>query len=286
MTADAVAHLRDDQSARWRRGDRVPAEHYLAAHPHLSDEDRLVLVAGELALRWERGELPTAAEYADRFPAYADDLRVQFELRPLVDGPFAPTPSGPAALPSPADRPHVPGYDLHEEIGRGGWGVVYRATHRRLGRAVAVKVVAGGGDPGRAVRSLDEARMMAKLDHPHALRVYEVGPAAGGLFLAVELADGGSLADRLAAGPLPSPEAAELVAAVASAAAAAHARGIVHRDIKPSNVLLCGPSVEPELAALGTRHPALVPKLADFGLAKQLDAGPGVTATGHVLGTP
>ena len=81
---DRLARLRDEMCARWRDGDRVPAEHYLAAHPGLSDEDALVLVVGEVLLRWELGEAPTPEEYARRFPRLADELPAQFEIQQLL----------------------------------------------------------------------------------------------------------------------------------------------------------------------------------------------------------
>src|SRR5438105_1592984 len=149
---------------------------------------------------------------------------------------------GPDELPPPPSRPApvVAGYDLLDELGRGGMGVVYRARHHRIGRVVALKLLRAGAlaGPEERERFLREARAAARLQHPHIVQVYDVGEHAGGPFLALELVAGGSLARRLADGPLPPRAAADLVAALAGAVDYAHSQGVVHRDLKPANVLL------------------------------------------------
>jgi len=190
-------------------------------------------------------------------------------------------PSGPFALASepgfafPDDEPPVApaGYDLYEELGRGGMGVVYRARQRGLNRDVALKVLsqAAGANPAERERFRREAEAAARLRHPNVVPVYEVGEAAGRLFLALEYAPGGTLAARLGGDPQPARAAAELVETLARAMHAAHVQGVVHRDLKPANVLL---------AEDGT------PKVADFGLARLADVSAGPTRTSEVLGTP
>jgi serine/threonine-protein kinase len=153
-------------------------------------------------------------------------------------------------------------------------GVVYEATDRRLGRPAAVKLLPGrlcSDDQTRRDRFRTEAAAVARLDHPNVVRVYEAGEAAGVPYMALELAPGGSLADRLAAGPLAVADAVAVVRAAAAAVQHAHDRGVLHRDLKPANVLF---------AADGT------PKVADFGLARLGDADARLTDTGVVGGTP
>jgi formylglycine-generating enzyme required for sulfatase activity len=166
----------------------------------------------------------------------------------------------------------VPGFVLLGELGRGGMGVVYKATQTGLGRTVALKMLIAGpyADPALRARFLLEAESVAALEHPRIVRVFAFGESGGHPYLAMEFVSGGSLAERLKArGPLPPREAAELVATLAEAVAHAHSRGVVHRDIKPANVLL---TAENEL------------RLADFGLAKVGRSD--LSETGQVMGTP
>jgi serine/threonine-protein kinase len=152
-------------------------------------------------------------------------------------------------------------------------GVVWRARHRVLNviRAVKTLPAESDGDPERAMRFCVEGEAAARLDHPHIVRVHEFGQHDGRLYFTMEYLEGGTLAHRLKAEPLPPREAAALVRTLAGAAQHAHERGVVHRDLKPSNVLF---------AADGAA------KLADFGLAKMLGEGsPAQTQTHAVLGT-
>jgi WD40 repeat protein/tRNA A-37 threonylcarbamoyl transferase component Bud32 len=202
------------------------------------------------------------------------------DLRPGVPtGNFHPAHPG-AALPSPSGAfPRVPGYEIEAELGRGGMGVVYKARDRTLHRPVALKMILAGAHAGPEdlVRFLAEAEAVAQLQHPHVVQVYEVGRHEGLPYFSLEYVEGGTLADRLAAGPEQPGEAARLVEALARAVHAAHERGIIHRDLKPANVLL---QADGGGAGPGT------PKVTDFGLAKRLERGSGLTATGAILGTP
>ncbi|RMG07047.1 MAG: hypothetical protein D6731_24505 [Planctomycetota bacterium] len=189
----------------------------------------------------------------------------------------SPTLVAPGDSPSPAtERRGAPArlgpYLVEEELARGGMGVVYRARHRDLGRAVALKLLPLGAGAEQAERFAIEAQAAARLDHPNIVRVYDVGRAAGQSFLAMELVEGESLKERLARGPLDVREAADIALRLARAVAYAHSRAILHRDIKPANVLL---------DARGE------PRLSDFGLAKEVGAGSrGLTVTGQAVGTP
>jgi WD40 repeat protein/tRNA A-37 threonylcarbamoyl transferase component Bud32 len=163
------------------------------------------------------------------------------------------------------------GYEILEEVGRGGVSVVYRARQTRPARDVALKVLLAGShaDAERRARFLAEADAFARLRHPNIVPIHEVGEHDGLPFLALEYVEGGSLAGRLGGVPLPPREAAALVEQLAKAVHFAHRNGVIHRDLKPANILI---------AADGT------PKITDFGLAKQEQSG--LTATGVVLGTP
>ncbi len=164
----------------------------------------------------------------------------------------------------------VAGYRIDARLARGGMGVVYRATHLGLDRAVALKVIARelAGDASFRERFLRESRLAARLDHPAVVTVYDSREVDGELFVAMRLVEGGDLRGLIEReGPLPPARATALLAQVAEALDAAHAAGIVHRDVKPHNVL-----VEGERAYL-----------SDFGLAKAIDESAASTAS--VVGT-
>lgn len=166
-------------------------------------------------------------------------------------------------------------YELHEELARGGMGVVYRARHVRLNRVVALKLLAAGefASPVFRERFRTEAEAAAALDHPNIVPIYEVGEVGGQSYFTMRLAEGGTLAERLArrGRPLPNEEAARLVAQLARAVHYAHQRGVLHRDLKPGNVLLDGRDE---------------PLLTDFGVAKLLERESALTHTQSLLGTP
>ncbi len=166
-------------------------------------------------------------------------------------------------------------YRITGRLGQGGMGVVYAGDDLRLGRAVAIKVLAAGlaGDAELLRRFVLEARAAARLNHPNVVTVHDVGQRDGTYFLVMELVGGGSVQTRLRErGPLPWPEATRIAADVCRGLAAAHAAGLIHRDVKPANILL---------APDGTA------KLADFGLTKAPALVPlALTQAGARLGTP
>src|SRR6186713_2911387 len=129
-------------------------------------------------------------------------------------------------------RQSISHYRIEGEIGRGGMGVVYKAVDTRLGRAVAIKVLPGdtSGDAERQRRFLREAQSASSLNHPNIVTIYEVGEDEGTTYIAMELVDGMPLDRLLAQGPLPVATLLDYAVQIASALAAAHARGIIHRD--------------------------------------------------------
>ena len=165
-------------------------------------------------------------------------------------------------------------YELLGLIARGGMGIVYRARQRRLNRLVALKLISTGGweTPEFVERFRIEAEAAASLDHPHIIPIYEIGEAEGRHFFSMRLAEGGSLADRLASGKkMDVSECVRLLIKLSHAVHYAHQRGILHRDMKPSNVLL---------------DAAGEPLLTDFGLAKLIERDIRITRTMALLGTP
>jgi hypothetical protein len=134
----------------------------------------------------------------------------------------------------------VPGYDILEELGRGGMGVVYKARHRRLQRLVALKMVLAGAHVGQVglARFRAEAEAVAKLLHPNIVQIFETGEYEGRPFFSLEYVEGGSLDQRIGKSPTSPRGAAQFVETLARTMDVAHQRGIVHRDLKPANILL------------------------------------------------
>ena len=172
----------------------------------------------------------------------------------------------------------VAGYVVLERVGRGGMAVVYRAQDDRLGRVVALKVLAPvlAEDEGFQRRFIRESRAAAMVDDPHIIPIHEAGEADGLLFMAMRFVAGGDVRSLLRrAGPLTGARVAALVSPVAAALDAAHGAGLVHRDVKPANMLLDARPGRPDHVYL-----------SDFGLAKGALSSVGLTGTGLILGTP
>ena len=173
----------------------------------------------------------------------------------------------------------IASYQLEEEIGRGGMAVVYRARDVRLGRWVALKVLAldYAQDEAFRQRFIRESQTAASVDHPNIIPIFDAGEASGVLYIAMRYVSGQDVHSLLhSAGPLPVARALSIVGQVASALDAAHACGLVHRDVKPANMLLGG------VADTGRADHVY---LSDFGISKQLNATSSLTMTGQVLGT-
>ena len=254
-----------------------------------SDDLRLVQLANQLADELREGKLPNVDAVIRDNADLADELRGLWATMLVTDcvaagaaGHSAAGRSGfslPAYVAPPADDGgplSVFGdYELFEELGRGGMGVVYRAQQISLGRTVALKMILRGANPsaGDLARFRTEAESAARLDHPAIVPIYEVGQQQGQPYFTMKYVAGTTLARRLADGPIPPREAAEMLAPICRAVQYAHERGVLHRDLKPSNIL-----IDEE----GRPH------VTDFGLAKRVtkDEVNTLTASGVVLGTP
>jgi len=234
-----------------RRGDEPDVEGAARRHPELAEELRdLVAVArvADGAAMAKDGCLPAKA-----VPGNRETVSARGGVEP---------PGGAEVFPR-----RFAGHELLEELGRGGMGIVYRARELSLGRTVALKVLLGGSKDRASI----EPVVAARLDHAGIVPVYQCGTEEGQPYFTMKLVEGTTLAARLAAGPIPSREAAAILLPVSRAIHFAHSRGILHRDLKPSNILMDRD---------GRAY------VADFGLAKQLEGHPSVTRTGAILGTP
>ena len=184
-------------------------------------------------------------------------------------------------------------------------GVVFRAVQESLNRPVAIKMILAGGlsKPEDLARFMREGKTMAQFSHPNFVQVFEMGsvdlPTGPQPYMILEYADGGNLREWMGSRPLSAQEAAALVAVLARSLDVAHSQGIVHRDLKPANILLqnevrtAGAKSNPKLGGPavtltreGGQAQRFVPKISDFGLAKQLESADGLTVTGNIMGTP
>ncbi len=183
----------------------------------------------------------------------------------------------------------IAGYRIEEQIGEGGIAVVYRASDERLGRQVALKLLAPGlaADTEFRNRFIRESRAAAAVNHASIIPIYEAGEAGGVLFIAMRFVAGGDVGTLLRReGPLAPGRAWDIISQVAEALDAAHKRGLIHRDVKPANILLDAPTG-------GARPAALPPSparrehvyLSDFGISRQSLAARTLTASGQFVGT-
>src|SRR3954470_18998649 len=150
-------------------------------------------------------------------------------------------------------------YEVVGLLGAGGMGEVYRARDTKLRREVALKILPPlfAADPDRRARFTREAHVLASLNHPHIASIYGIEESADVTALVLELVEGDTLADRIARGPIPLPEALPIAKQIAAALEVAHEHGIIHRDLKPANIKVT---------------PDGVVKVLDFGLAKLTEA--------------
>ncbi len=278
-----------DFAARWSRNDRQRPEEYLRRYSTVAADAELAVdvIYAEYFAREQSGERPELAEYQARFPEFAHVLSEQIRLHQAFDAldddgvqlPSAdaePTHRGSLQLPdgvSDADA----SYEILEQIGSGGMGVVFKARQAALNRFVALKMVRAIDASNRELlaRFRSEAHVVASLHHPHIVQVHDYGEHDGLPYIAMEFVEGGSLADRLNGTPWAPRAAVTLLIKLADAVHFAHRRNVIHRDLKPANVLVVSDGHELEV------------KITDFGLAKFLsEESPQLTKSYAFIGTP
>jgi WD40 repeat protein/tRNA A-37 threonylcarbamoyl transferase component Bud32 len=250
---------------------------------------KLEEVLEEYMRRLDRGEIVDRDQFLAQHPELADELRSYFagtdEVERLLRQGGRETPMLPRSCGLPQTRELPPGigegrrvgeYELLEQIGYGGMGVIYKARQLRLERLVALKMIRPDRltSPADVLRFRSEAEAVASLDHPNIAPIYEIGEHEGEHYFSMKLIEGGSLAQHLPRLAADLPAGVKLLIAVARAVHYAHQRGLLHRDLKPANILL---------DAEGRPH------VTDFGLAKRLGLKPGevsLTQQGMIVGTP
>lgn len=283
QTLDSIL---DRQREALFAGNRPTVESLLAGSHVADDEEaQLDLLYNEIVILEELGEPAVLQDYVSRYPHLEDALRLHFEIHQAINGPLLDATDvldgdetwaeSTADLWSPGKR--VNGYEIQQQIGQGGMGIVYRAHDLRLNRDVALKVFHLNRSPTQreVLRFHAEAESLARLTHPNIVRIFEVGEFEGRPYLALELVDTETLAQRLQQTVLSPKDAATLMETLALAIHHAHEHQIIHRDLKPANILFDRD---------GT------PKITDFGLAKNLQEDfhfrGDITRTGEPLGTP
>ncbi|MSQ97617.1 MAG: serine/threonine protein kinase, partial [Gemmataceae bacterium] len=277
--------ITEEYRVRQRWGDHPGYAEYLARFPEH---------AGYLATSLQRIDAELAVEFSRALPAKVGGLDNQVATQDestvlpaklggsghisesLTAGP-------PLALvvdsPAGGALPQIPGYEIQEELGHGGMGVIYKARQLSLHRTVALKFMLTDGPAFADLRRFQiEAQAMARLEHPNIVQIHEIGELDGRPFLTMEYVAGGNLKQKTAVERPTARQAANLVETLARAVHAAHGQKILHRDLKPHNILLVG--------AINAPLDQCVPKITDFGLAKCVDESAGPTLSGAVLGTP
>ena len=188
-------------------------------------------------------------------------------------------------------QPSIPGYTISGEIGRGGMGVVYKASQTTLSRPVAIKTLLNAGklSADLKARLRKEAEALGMMHHPNIIQVYDINEFDGIPYFVMELVNGASLEDMITGRLVQPRDAAKLVATLSDAIEVAHKSGIVHRDIKPANILMQGGKKpqKDELTLTSYHLGNTVPKITDFGLAKKFEEEQGGQGkTQGVVGTP
>ncbi len=285
-------------------GESPKLEEFVQRFPkHTERLNRLFAIHGAIEDDWPGDEL-------------SHELKDDSSFEPVIVPEGSPTPESDVAEVTPRDSGESdrtarwprrskqrapeppPGYELQEELGRGGMAVVFRARQQILNRTVAIKMLLAGGVASKEMlaRIQQEAQAVAQLQHPGIVQIFEVGEHHGLPWLALEYVPGGNLQEWLKGQPLPPMEACRIVEQLALSVQFAHERGIVHRDLKPANVLLTERpdrdflsrtvAMDCSRSDRSSIQNSWIVKVSDFGLARVLGSRSDLTATGQVIGTP
>lgn len=278
--SEQIRRIIDDYIGRRSKGEEVSDQALLQSHPELlpelAEQLRGLRVIERAQRQFDNESAGQSTGLRIRCPhchqsvELADETQLSGVVCPSCGGTFSLVDEPPAAM---DERPSNLGhFQLLDRLGDGAFGTVWSAQDTELDRVVAVKIPRQGRmDPEAAEKLVREARAAAQLNHPHIVRVYEVGREAECLYIVTDLVQGRDLADWLT-DEQPTPrQAAQLCATVADALHHAHQRGVVHRDLKPSNIMLDADDA---------------PHVLDFGLAKREAGEVTMTVDGRLLGTP
>ncbi|MCA9169020.1 MAG: serine/threonine protein kinase, partial [Planctomycetales bacterium] len=273
--ADLEYRVASDRSVR--------IESYLSRYPELRLNLAVLLdlITSEFRLR-SRQEHVVVDEYKIRFPEVAPELELLLKQQTDVRSEYADLATRiehfidetafQASVPSIQIGSMLARYRVEEEIGRGGFGVVYRAIDTQLNRHVAIKLAHCSKHPARVdMRLLREAKHVARLRHPSIVPILDIGKHGGEVFLVHEFIDGNTLAEHITDSTLSIDQYIGILAKVARALHFAHEAGVIHRDVKPSNVILDW---------------QFQPHITDFGLSRSDDEHSALTMWGELLGTP
>jgi serine/threonine-protein kinase len=244
-------------------------------------DDRLAIVLDGVMKEQAAGRRVDFDAISKDHPDLVDEIRQLLAVGQMID--FVHSKPSSAATIAPS-KPELPGtvlqlpatfgdYELLQEIGRGGMGVVYKALDKTLNRHVALKMILRGIHATTADlnRFNSEAKAAGGLTHPNIVPIYQVGAENGQAYFSMKYVAGRTLAALMADKPLHPREAARYMIAIARAVQHAHEKGILHRDLKPSNILIDENDQ---------------PLVTDFGLAKRVEGGQSITGTGAIVGTP
>lgn len=302
--------------AAWRAGQKPNIQEYLG---DTKEPERSVLLRHLLAVEWiclrTKGEALSLDSYVRRFPEHQElilslsqEIQDQSQTASTIgfsSSPSSATGAGPIVS-TPSSWPTIPGYEIVQELGHGGMGIVYKARQVKLRRLVALKVMMPelASNPTARKRFKREAEAMAAIEHDHVVSIFQVGEENGLPFLAMQFLEGETLQECLKREQkLPCPEVVRLGREMAEGLSAAHGAGLVHRDIKPGNIwlervtspqwsmaskgsisdqqILPGPSLTTGHWSLATRV-----KILDFGLARAADQNTLLSEPGALMGTP
>jgi len=281
--------------------DQSPDLPESSSSPTITSDDQATILPQSL----EALSAPASDEQRTILPTSLEALAGSDEQRTIPPSSSNHSSNGQTVPPPPQEAgfPIIPGYRILKELGKGGMGVVYLAEQNKLHRRVALKMIRGGFVERQEQRQrfLVEAEAVARLQHPNIVQIFEVGDiqhpdGSASPFMALEFVAGKSLEDHLQGKPMPTRSAVELIVQLGHAMHYAHEMHLIHRDLKPANILL---------APLEDRHSkqtvisdtlrkftrptstlSFVPKITDFGLAKQIDANSSQTKAGEIMGTP